>query len=101
MKKQSDVQAGCQLLNLTGCRILAGPDGFRVAIWKDLDGPEVRQAIENVHGREIAEAAIYLGDPAVPASYKVRQSPLRHPGESFQLWRRRAEAMRNKNKNAA
>jgi hypothetical protein len=83
---------GTQLLNLCGCRLLADEKGLRIGIFSDLDCPEVRQAIENIHlsGYQV----IYLDRADVPPDYRNRRCPKRNIGESFQSWKKRAEWQR-------
>ena len=83
---------GTNLLNLCGARIIANANGFWIGIWADLDGPEIRRAIENVHLGEYP--VIYLDNPDVPVHYKMRTCPVRLMGESFEKWKQRALALR-------
>ncbi len=87
-----DYQYGTQLLNLCGCRILTDGRYTQVGIFSDLDTPEVRQAIENVHFGKCP--VVYLDREDIAIDYRIRKSPVRRPGESFSNWRRRAEEMR-------
>jgi len=90
--EKSEVSAESQqamwLLNLAGCRIIRQQAGFSVAIWEDLDGPELRDAIRAVGMGD--QPVVHLEGPNVPMRYKVRNCPDRKTNESFASWMRRA-----------
>jgi len=77
-----------RLLNLSGARILRHYSEFRIGVWEDLDGPELRAAIATVGMSELR--IVHLESAEVPLRYKVRSCPDRNPGESFQAWQTRA-----------
>ncbi|MGI9074702.1 MAG: hypothetical protein ACR2JB_26075 [Bryobacteraceae bacterium] len=77
-----------QLLNLAGVRIMRYGPELRLGIWEDLDGPELRAAINVVGMDELR--VVHLESADVPIRYKVRSCPDRNPGESFEAWQTRA-----------
>src|SRR5437764_1353567 len=77
-----------KLLNLTGCRLVATADGFRIAVWPDLDGPELRAAIQAVGLTDYP--IVHLDHPFIADEYRIRICPERLPGENFSSWQTRA-----------
>ncbi|MGI9070575.1 MAG: hypothetical protein ACR2JB_04410 [Bryobacteraceae bacterium] len=77
-----------QLLNLAGVRIMRYDSELRLGTWGDLDGTELRAAINVVGMDELR--VVHLESAEVPIRFKIRSCPDRNPGESFEAWRQRA-----------
>jgi hypothetical protein len=63
--------ASCGILNRTGVRIIALESGTAIGVWSDLDGPEIRAALQ-ASGLDRYPVR-YLDGPGVPARYKARR----------------------------
>jgi hypothetical protein len=59
------------VLNRAGARIMALEAGATIAVWSDLDGPEVRAALRAFGSDRLPLR--YLDGAGVPARYKVRR----------------------------
>jgi hypothetical protein len=68
------IEQAAALLNRTGARMVVFAAGDEATgIWSDLDGPEVRAAIQTL-GRDDLPV-VYLDSPRCPNHYKVRRVP--------------------------
>ena len=63
--------AAVDVLNRTGCRLMALADGGAVGIWSDLDGPQIRAALAML---ELGHLPVrYLDGADIPQRYRGRR----------------------------
>lgn len=63
-------QAAIDLLNAQGVRVMHIDEGYVIGVWSDLDGPEIRAALEALEMHTLPLR--YLDGPGIEAKYKVR-----------------------------
>ena len=68
---QAEIQSACSILNRVGVRIMQLDGHFTVGIWRDLDGPEIREALCRLGMDHLAMR--HLDGEGIPARYKVRR----------------------------
>lgn len=70
-----------RVMNLCGARIIRLGSELKVGLWSDVDGPEIRAAIDTLGMSELQ--VIHLETAAVDFNYKIRSVPDRLKAEPF------------------
>ncbi len=80
-------------MNLCGARIIRHGAELQIGLWSDVDGPEIRAAIDTLGMSELQ--VLHLETAAVDFNYKVRSVPDRRKQEPFHNFLQRSESALN------
>ena len=75
-------ERAANLLNRLGCRLWVLDEAVVIGYWPDLDGPELRAALEFTPGIQV----VSLPDATAPEDINVRLVPMHNPGETVSKW---------------